>query len=182
MALSDKKKRDIYDYYSENGFHHPTDAIVEKLSICHKTFFNRYGTKANSIEIAWQYWQLRCIEKWENIMKNCNHSVEELTMTLYNIYKVRFENPYYYEYTRDNRKYLEPSSFFYSSLRTVLEKGKRCFHIHENLNEETYIAFLLNNMFLIDTEHHNKGEVLRYVLLPALTERGTELFMETPFS
>ena len=81
MALSDKKKRDIYNYYSEFGFHKPTDAIVEKLNICHKTFFNRYGTKSNSIEIAWQYWQKQCAEKWTSIMQNCNHSVEELTMT-----------------------------------------------------------------------------------------------------
>ena len=58
----------------------------------------------------------------------------------------------------------------------------KCFHFHENLNNETYITFLLNNMFLIDNEHHNKAEVLKYVLLPALTERGNELFLETPFA
>lgn len=182
MALSDKKKRDIYEYYSENGFHHPTDAIVEKLNICHKTFFNRYGTKANSIEIAWKYWQNLCAEKWASIMQNCNHSVEELTMTLYNIYKVRYENTHFYQYSRDHRKYLETDSFFYSALQQVIEKGKKCFHFHDYLNNQTYITFLLNNMFLIDNEHHNKSEVLKYVLIPALTERGTELFMETPFS
>lgn len=182
MALNDKKKRDIYHFYSENGFHHPTDEIVEKLEICHKTFFNRYGTKANSIEIAWQYWQQLCFQKWHDIMANCNHSIEELTMTLYNIYKIRFDNPHYYEYTRDNRKYLDTDSFFYSSIQNVLEKGKKCFHIHENLNNKNYISFVLNNMFLIDKEHYDRSEVLRYILLPALTERGTELFMETPFA
>jgi hypothetical protein len=182
MALSEKKKRDIYNYYSENGFHHSTDAIVEKLEICHKTFFNRYGTKANSIEIAWNYWQNLCAEKWTSIMKNCNHSVEELTMIVYNFYKIRFENPFYYEYTRDQRKYLDPDSFFFTALQSVLEKGKKCFHIQENLNLKAYITFLLNNMFLIDTEHYNKPEVFRFILHPALTERGMELFMETPFA
>ena len=60
--------------------------------------------------------------------------------------------------------------------------GKKCFHIHEHLNNQTYITFVLNNMFLIDSEHYNKSEVLKYVLLPALTERGVELFNETPFA
>lgn len=182
MALNDRKKRDIYNYYSENGFHHPTDAIVDKLSICHKTFFNRYGSKANSVEIAWQYWQQICFQKWKSIMENCNHSVEELTMTLYNIYYTRFDYPHYFEYTRDQRKYLDTNSFFYSAIQKVLEKGKKCFHINEHLNNQTYITFVLNNMFLIDSEHYNKSEVLKYVLLPALTERGVELFMETPFA
>ena len=115
-------------------------------------------------------------------MKNCNHSVEELTMIVYNFYKIRFENPFYYEYTRDQRKYLDPDSFFFTALQSVLEKGKKCFHIQENLNLKAYITFLLNNMFLIDTEHYNKPEVFRFILHPALTERGMELFMETPFA
>ena len=182
MALNDKKKRDIFNFYSEYGFHHPADTIVDKLNICHKTFFNRYGTKANSIEIAWQYWQQMCYQKWDSIMANCNHSVEELTMTLYNIYSIRFDYPHYYKYTRDQRKYLNEDSFFYSAIQKVLEKGKKCFHIHEQLNNQTYITFVLNNMFLIDSEHYNKSEVLKYVLLPALTERGVELFNETPFA
>lgn len=182
MPLSDKKQKVIFDYYSENGFRHSTEQIVQELDICHKTFFNRYGSKANSIEIAWQYWQTVCLKKWEDLMEHCNHSIEELTMTLYVIYKLRFEHPHYYDYTRSHRKYLETDSFFYSSIQKVLEKGKQCFHIHENLNIKAYITFLLNNMFLIDSEHFNKPEVLKYVLNPALTERGMELFMETPFS
>ena len=55
MSLSDAKIRELFEYYSENGFQQPTEKIVAKLNICHKTFFNRYGNKANSIEIAWQY-------------------------------------------------------------------------------------------------------------------------------
>ena len=35
MALNDKKKRDIFNFYSEYGFHHPADTIVDKLNICH---------------------------------------------------------------------------------------------------------------------------------------------------
>ena len=182
MSLTDKKQKVIFDYYSENGFNHSTEQIVHELDICHKTFFNRYGSKANSIDIAWKYWQSVCQAKWRTLMMHCNHSVEELTMTLYNIYKIRFENPHYYQYTRDHRKYLETDSFFYSAIQEVLDKGKKCYHIHENLNSKSYTIFLLNNMFLIDNEHYNKAEVLKYVLQPALTERGMELFMETPFS
>jgi hypothetical protein len=182
MALSDSKKKDLYDYYLENGFEHSTEDIVREMHICHKTFFNRYGSKSNSIEVAWNYWQRKCAEKWQRIMENCNHSIEELTMTLYNIYKIRFEYPNYYQYTRDRRKYLEPDAFFYSAIQKILEKGKKCYHIHEHLNSKSYTIFLLNNMFLIDIEHYNKSEVLKYVLQPALTERGMELFQETPFA
>ena len=115
-------------------------------------------------------------------MEHCNHSVEALTVTLYHIRAMSHEQPHYYEFTRENRKYLDHSSFFFTSIRQVLEKGKQFFHIQENLNVETYATFLLNNLFLIDTEEDKRPDVLRYVLQPALTERGMELFLETPFA
>jgi hypothetical protein len=182
MSLSDAKIRDLFEYYSENGFQQPTEKIVAKLGICHKTFFNRYGNKANSIEIAWQYWQSQCRKKWVKLMNHCNHSVEALSVTLYHFRSMSHEEPYYYEFTRDNRRYLDRSSFFYSAMQTVLQRGKQCFHIQEELNEETYIRFLLNNLFLIDVEEDHRPDILRYILQPALTERGMELFMETPFA
>jgi hypothetical protein len=67
-------------------------------------------------------------------------------------------------------------------LQVVLQRGKQCFHIQEELNEETYIRFLLNNLFLIDVEEDHRPDILRYILQPALTERGMELFLETPFA
>ena len=182
MSLSDSKKKELFEYYAENGFQQPTEKIASNLNICHKTFFNRYGNKTNSVEIAWRYWQQVCQEKWQALMQHCNHSVEALTMTLFSIARMKSEYPHYYIFTRDNRNYLEHSSFFYSVIHTVLEKGKQCFHVHENLNLDTYITFLLNNLFLIDVEEEKRPDVLRYVLLPALTERGLELFMETPFA
>ncbi len=182
MSLSNSKKKELFEYYSEYGFQNPTEKIVRKLDICHKTFFNRYGNKANSIEIAWQYWQDQSKKKWDTLMMHCNHSVEALTVTLYSIRASYREEPYFFEYTRQNRKYLDPNSFFYTAIRTVLERGQKCFHVHEELNMDTYIVFLLNNLFLIDVEADLRPIVLKYVLSPALTERGMELFMETPFS
>jgi hypothetical protein len=182
MALSDNKKRELYEYYSQNGFRQPMDKIAESLEICHKTFFNRYGNKAKSVEIAWEYWQGICKKKWITLMQHCNHSVEALTVTVYHFRSMNREDPHFYELTRDKRLYLDANSFFYTALKAVLERGKQCFHIHEKLNEETYIQFLLNNLFQIDVEEERRPDVLRYVLLPALTERGMELFMETPFA
>ncbi len=182
MSLSTKKKQEIYNYYSENGFCHSTEQIVKDLNICHKTFFNRYGTKSNSIEIAWNYWQDLCKEKWTRILENCNHCVEELLMVLYHMYKTREFETYYYELTRNSRKYLDTSSYFYSIVYSILEKGKKCFHIKENLNTDAYTPFVLNNMFLIDFEKDKRQDVLKFILNPALTERGMELFLETPFA
>ena len=182
MSLSDVKKKELFIYYSQNGFQQPMDQITSSLRICHKTFFNRYGTKANSVEIAWQYWQQVCREKWLTLMQHCNHSVEALAVTLFHFRSMSREEPHYYEFTRDKRRYLDRNSFFYSALQSVLERGKQCFHIHEKLNEETYIQFLLNNLFLIDVEEEHRPDVLRFVLMPALTERGLELFLETPFA
>ena len=182
MSLSEYKIKVLYDYYSANGFQQSTDDVAKKLNICHKTFFNRYGNKAMSIEIAWQYWQEQCRKKWFDLMQHCNHSVEALTMTLFNIHEKSRTEPYYYAFTRDNRKYLQHDSFFYTSIKTVLQRGKQCFHVHENLNMDTYIHFLLNNLFLIDVEEEKRPDVLHFVLSPALTERGMELFLETPFA
>lgn len=182
MSLSEKKKQELFNYYSENGFQHPTDQIVQELNICHKTFFNRYGTKANSVEIAWKHWQKICKEKWQHILENCNHSVEELTMTIYHIVKTKYEEPHYYAYTKEYRKYLEFDSIFYSFIYSALERGKQCFHIQADLDLEAYTPYLLNNLFLIDTEKDHSPQVMRFLLHPALTERGMELFMETPFA
>ena len=182
MSLSDKKKQEIFEYYSENGFQHSTEQIVNKLNICHKTFFNRYGSKSKSVEIAWEYWQKICYSKWTTLMEYCNHSVEELAMTCFSIEQTRQSEPHYYKYTRDNRKYLETNSFFHKALVTTLKKGIKSFHIIENLNIEVYVAFLLNNIFLVDTEHDKKPYILRYILQPALTERGMELMRELPLS
>ena len=182
MALSESKIRKLYEYYSKNGFQQSTDNTADTLEICHKTFFNRYGNKAKSIEIAWQYWQKECRKKWLELMQHCNHSIEALTMTLFFIHETSKNDPYFYELTRDNRKYLQPDSFFYSSIQIILQRGKQCFHIHENLNLDTYIPFLLNNIFLIDVDEDKRSELLRYILAPALTERGMELFLETPFA
>ncbi len=182
MPLSNSKKQELFDYYSENGFQNSTEQIVKKMNICHKTFFNRYGTKANSVEIAWLYWQQLCRKKWLEVVIHCNHSIEALTMTLFNISEFRNEEPHYYEYTRANRKYLEKDSFFYTAIHAILERGKQSFHIQENLDFESYITFLLNNLFLIDAELDQRPAILNYVLAPALTERGLELFLETPFA
>lgn len=180
MSLPDKKQKAIFEYYSENGFNHSTEEIVQELDICHKTFFNRYGSKANSINIAWKYWQTVCLAKWSALMEHCNHSVEELAMTLFSIEQTQNTEPHYYNYTRESRKYLEQDSFFYKALNTILEKGKQCLHIHTHLDLDLYIAFLLNNIFLINTEQDKKSDVLRYILHPALTERGMELYNELP--
>jgi len=37
-------------------------------------------------------------------------------------------------------------------------------------------------LFLIDTDKDQKNQVMRYLLNPALTERGMDLFLETPFA
>lgn len=182
MSLSESKVKALYEYYSENGFQQPTDLIANKLNICHKTFFNRYGNKAKSMEIAWQYWQEQCQKKWRELMQHCNHSVEALTMTLYNFQESKRTEPHYYEFTRANRKYLLTDSFFYSSIMTILQRGKQCFHINDDLNLDSYVQYLLNNLFLIDVEEDQRSEVMHFVLAPALTERGMELFLETPFA
>jgi len=182
MSLSESKIRILYNYYSENGLLQPTDHIAQKLEICHKTFFNRYGNKAKSIEIAWQYWQEQSRKKWSGLMEHCNHSIEALTMTLYNINETIHNDRYFYEYTRTNRMFLRPDSYFYTSIKTVLQQGVQCFHIQENLDLDTYTQFLLNNIFLIEVDEDKRPEILRYILSPALTERGMELFLETPFA
>ena len=135
------------------------------------------------MEIAWNFWQNQCKENWAHILENCNHSVEELLIVIYNIYKTKELNTYYYEFTRDSRKYRDSNSYFFSSIRSILEEGKKCFHVKENLDTTGYTSFLLNNLFLIDaeTDADKRRDVLKFVLNPALTERGFELFMETPF-
>lgn len=102
-------------------------------------------------------------------------------MTMYNILQIQNEEPHYYEYTYKSKKYLETDSIFYELIRSALEKGKRCFHIVSDLDLDIYTPYLLKNLFMIDNQNDDRPQIMRFILHPALTERGMDLYMETPF-
>lgn len=181
MSLSEQKKIALYHFYLKNGFDNSIHVIANGLNISDKTFFNRYIDKENSVKIAFDYWQEICKKRWEDIKKHCNNEIEELLMFLFTIDKTRSTEPTFYNYTRNNKKFLDKHSFIFSEIFNTLLNGTRKFYIREKLNLELFTSFVLNNIFLIEVDLDNRAEVLKFILHAALTERGFEILNETPF-
>lgn len=182
MGITEKKKKELYNFYLENGFNHSVSTISKALSISDKTFFNRYVNKSSSVEIAWDYWQELIARKWTEVRLNCNNAIEELVVFLYVIKQSKAEETHYYYYSLKNSKFLHNDSFFKKTIKSIILRCKQKFYVHEHLNSDIFTDFLLNNIFFIDAEIDKRPEFLEYVLSAALTERGRELFKETPFA
>ncbi len=181
MTLSGQKTAILYDFYRENGFSNSIDTIAATLNISKKTFFNRYGSKYNSIVMAFGHWFSILEGRWLEIQGHCNNAVEELVMFMYATKKTMVEERHYYDLILKERCFLKNKAFFKDTLITILGKGKQKFYVHDSLDMDMYSDFLLNNLFLIDVEEDKRPEMLRYVLSAALTERGMEILSETPF-
>lgn len=182
MSLSEQKKSELYEYYLQNGVNHPVAVIVNALGITHKTFFNRYKSKEASVEICWQYWQELCERMWHNTKNYCNNEIEEMIMLVIFIDKLRDTDKVFFDFTTDKRKFLDTDSFFFRTISDTLIRGLKRFYIQESLNIELYTTYLLDNLFLIDPELEQRPVFLSYLLHAAFTERGIEIFEETPFA
>ena len=107
MTLSGQKTAILYDFYRENGFSNSIDTIAATLNISKKTFFNRYGSKYNSIVMAFGHWFSILEGRWLEIQGHCNNAVEELVMFMYATKKTMVEERHYYDLILKERCFLK---------------------------------------------------------------------------
>ena len=173
--LNQQKTFDIFHYYLKNGFDHTTDEIVAAMGISRKTFFNRYEGKAQSVEIARQYWHTCIQERFREECLECNHPVEELLLFVWEMRNIRETEGTLFQYELEHNLFTDDDSPFMSILDTVIQKGIRNYHFQENINIPLYSSFFLHNICGYEGWDNNMEQIIRYLLLPLLTERGMEL-------
>ncbi len=173
--LNPQKLEDIFQYYLENGFEHTTDEIVASMGVSRKTFFNRYVSKLQSVEMANAYWFSRVQERFREKILECNHPVEELLMYIWEIHYIRENEQVFFQHGRDMNLFVTEEAPFMSMLASIIQKGIRCYHFQEDINVELYSVYLLQNLSHYTFQNEDRVQIIRYMLLPLLTERGLEL-------
>lgn len=178
MVKSKRKIEELYQFYLQNGFDRTVDEIIARLKISRKSFFNRYENKCASVDLCVQYWHEKVQERHRNKSLMCNHVVEELVLFCWEMQSWRRDESCFFNHDVEKGSILTDQAPFMSMLKTVLRKGKRCYHFQENIDVDLYSKYVINvlaKMELLESEH---SQVVQYLLSPLLTERGMELLKE----
>lgn len=178
MALSKEKKDALFQYYLSKGFDHTVDEMVTELGITHKTFFNRYGSKDESVMVARKYWHSTVSERFMSKVVFCNHSVEELMFFVLEMQYMRQIETVYFEYEYQRHSYITDETPMMDMLRSILQKGVRHYQFDGTLDVEAYAKFFIQSMLDYFPVAENKVLALYYMLSPLLNERGWELLDE----
>jgi len=178
MELSKKKIEALFQYYLLNGFNHTIDDILIGLSISRKTFFNRYLSKKQSVELCVTYWHEIVQERFRLKSLQCNHVVEELVVFGWEMQMLVADESCFFKYDVENGFLISDRSPFMSMLGSIISKGIRSYHFQKSINVELYSKYLLNMFAHLEFAEREQPQVIRYLLAPLLTERGVELLDE----
>lgn len=178
MAISKSKIEFLYQYYLQNGIDHTVDEIVVAIGVAPKTFFNRYESKAHSIDLAIKYWHSIISERFRMKMLQCNHAVEELFFFILEMQLMRKNEKVYFQLENEDHKFCTTETPVRNILDSILKKGIRHYQFDESIDRDAYSSFLIQNVCDYLPIAENKEQAIRYMLLPLLTERGQELLEE----
>lgn len=182
MTVAPKKIEALFQYYKSHGFNHSTEEIVESMSISSKTFFNRYKSKDNSIQIVINYWFDNIRERFKEKTMQCNHAVEELFQFGYEIHYIRSKESHLYQYVQQNGQLVSPECPLVSILAGIIQKGINHYQFKEEVNSKLYAQYVINNIAYYSFSTEVQEEIVRYLLAPIVTERTKELMKELNFS
>ncbi len=178
MSLSKKKIDDLTRFYLRYGFAHTTEETARHLGISHKTFFNRYTSKEESVRLVLENWYADIRVRFMEKAGQCNHAVEELLHFVYEIRYIRQEEAVFFEYAVAHGLFLSGEAPFRSILSEVIRDGIRHYQFREDLNVDLYGRFLLCNLSHYHYMEEDKEDILRYLVSPLLSQRGWALLEE----
>lgn len=181
MPISQKKIEELSQFYLKNGFDHSTDEIVEGLNISRKTFFNRYKSKENSVKMAVDFWYDHIQHRFQEKIVLCNHAVEELLQFGYELHYVRTTERHFFHYLIDHNLFASKDSPFVIILANIIRKGIQHYQFKEDVNENLYARYAMNNIAHYIYQDGEKEEIVRYILSPIVTNRTMALLKELDF-
>ncbi|MBR4135869.1 MAG: hypothetical protein IKU03_05625 [Bacteroidales bacterium] len=174
-TLYQRKIEDVYRFYMAYGFDHSTEFIAARMGISKKTFFNRYLSKENSIKLSFDLWMRNLAEQIRGRQTDCNNVVEALVVFISEIQQIAGEDTPFYAFAAERDLMMDVKAPFAKIIMDVLQEGKQHYQIRETLNGTTYASFFLFNVFHYVLRRDLDGDMIRYLLTPALNERGMEL-------
>lgn len=178
ISRKEQKTVDLYLFYKDNGFNHTIDEIASAMKIGRKTFYNRYVNKETSVSTTLQYCHAQFVDYFNEQLLQCNHSVEEVVLLMWEFRQFAHENRVFFQYDWDNGLFFTDETPFRSLLVSIIRKGLRSYHIREDIDATAYANFFYANLSLYVLSGHTQSVILRYVLMPLLNERGMELLDE----
>lgn len=178
MPISKKKIGDLSQYYLQNGFNHSTDEIVDGMNISRKTFFNRYKSKENSVQMVLEAWYENIRERFQEKAAQCNHAVEELVQFGYELLYIRHKEHVFYQYVKTRNLLYQEDLPFVQILASILRNGINHYQFKEGVNEVLYAKYVMSNISNYHYTETEREEVIRYLLSPILTERTNMLLKE----
>jgi len=178
ISRKNQKVVDLYLLYREHGFNLTIDEIASLLKIGRKTFYNRYVNKETSIWTTLQYCHNQFVDYFNKQLLQCNHSVEELVLLMWEFRQFAKENPAFFQFDWENSLFFTDKTPFRSLLENIIRRGLRSYHVREDINSTAYSNFFYANLSLYVYYGRTQPAILRYVLLPVLNERGLELLDE----
>lgn len=178
ISRKEEKVEDLYTCYLRNGFNHTIEEISDLMGIGRKTFYNRYISKENSIQQALQICHRTFMNRFSEQCLQCNHSVEELVLFVWEFMRFAQQEKVYFQYDMENNLFCSSETPFKSIFEGVVRKGLRCYHIQEDVDIETYSHYFFVTLSQYAINGKMSSLVLRYILCPLLNERGLELLDE----
>ena len=125
-----------------------------------------------------QYCHAQFVDYFNEQLLQCNHSVEEVVLLMWEFRQFAQENRVFFQYDWDNGLFFTDETPFRSLLVSIIRKGLRSYHIREDIDATAYANFFYANLSLYVLSGHTQSVILRYVLMPLLNERGMELLDE----
>lgn len=178
MALSKEKIDTLANYYLKHGFHHSTDEIAKGIGISHKTFFNRYKSKEESINIVLRYWYGTVELRFREKAQHCNHAVEELLQLIYEIGYLHSHESFFMDYLRKQNLFISDQAPFVKILTEIILNGISHYQFKEDVNVDLYVQFILNNLTHYNYQPGNVVEIISFLLSPIITDRSKALIEE----
>lgn len=157
------------------GFDHSVEEIAAKMGIAKKTFFNRYHSKENSAKLSFDLWMRNIAGRVRARQAACNNVVEALVVFMAEMQVIAAEETSYYTFAAERNLMMDVKAPFAKIVMEALQTGKQHYQIWESLNITTYTTFFLFNVFHYVIDKKLDGDMIRYLLMPAMNERGMEL-------
>lgn len=178
ITAKELKIKELYDFYLQYGFNHTVEEMARLMHIERKTFYNRYGTREHSIDVALGYEHQRQQASFKEKFLQCNHSVEELMMLICSLQQYYNQRPHFFMYDAEHYRFATDATPYKSAFEAIVEKGLRNYHVQEDVNIPLYIDFFFTNIQSYILQNRKQTGLVRYTLLPLLNERGLELLDE----
>ena len=178
MNIKKKHLLALYHFYLEHGFDYSTEKIANEIGITKKTLFNRYRNKQNMECVVQRFWREQFDEKLKKNHELYDNAIEELLLFVMEFKKSYEKERFFFQRELENDSFLNnlEKTGFIAFLKELLIRGIQQEYIKKNTDLNLYARFFIHSILYYCTEDSSK-QIIYYIFLPILTEKGNEFFV-----